>query len=110
MIAIAQNPKRVLVTAGGAIIADTRRAMTLKEGGGAPVQYIPREDVTPGALVESQHTTRCPYKGMARYFHLNAGGKQVDNAVWSYENPIEAAAGIKNHVAFYPNRVVISEE
>ncbi|MDZ4791765.1 MAG: DUF427 domain-containing protein [Hyphomicrobiales bacterium] len=110
MITITPNPKRVVVRAGGAVIVDTTHALLLKEGGGAPVQYIPREDVTPGALVESQHTTRCPYKGLARYFHLNAGGKQVDNAVWSYEDPIEAAAAIKNHVAFYPNRVIISEE
>jgi len=104
-IAIARTPGRVVVRAGGRVVADSLNALTLTEASYPPVQYIPRADVDMGLLVATDHTTHCPYKGDASYFSVPAGGDRATNAVWSYENPHPAVAAIAGHVAFYPNRV-----
>ena len=59
-ITIASNPKRVVVTAAGRIVADTRKALTLRESAYRPVQYIPREDVDMSLLQRTDHATYCP--------------------------------------------------
>ena len=104
-ISIETNPSRVVVTVGGQTIADTREALTLREANYPAVQYIPRQDVNMAALMRSEHTTYCPYKGNASYYSIPAGGDRSLNAVWTYETPFEAMAQIKNYVAFYPDRV-----
>ena len=104
-ISIEANPSRILVTVGGKVIADTSNALTLREASYPAVQYIPRRDVVMTALTRSEHTTYCPYKGDASYYSIPAGGDRSINAVWTYETPFEAMAQIKNHVAFYPDRV-----
>ena len=109
-ITIAPNPKRVQVRAGDRVIADTRRALTLSEAGYSPVHYIPREDVDATLLAGSDHASYCPYKGDAGYFHLPLLGDSGVNAVWTYEAPYPSVAPIAGHVAFYPNRVSITEE
>jgi len=109
-ITIAPNPKRVRVRFGGQTIADTGRALTLKEAGYATVQYVPRADVAMDLLKPTTHSSHCPYKGDASYFTIAAGGKTAENAVWSYEQPFPAMADIAGYVAFYPNRVDAIEE
>jgi uncharacterized protein (DUF427 family) len=104
-ISIEANPSRVVVKVGGEIVADTHDALTLREASYPPVQYIPRRDVDMAALTRSEHTTYCPYKGDASYYSIPAGGDRSRNAVWSYENPFEAMAQIKDYIAFYPDRV-----
>ena len=61
-------------------------------------------------LERTQHQTHCPYKGDASYFTVTAGGLVRENAVWSYENPFPAVAEIREHLAFYPNKVDAIEE
>ena len=104
-ISIDANPSRVVVTVGGHVIADTRDALTLREASYPAVQYIPRRDVDMAALTRSEHTTYCPYKGDASYYSIPAGGDRSLNAVWTYETPFEAVAQIKDHIAFYSDRV-----
>ena len=104
-ISIELNRSRVVVKAGGKIIADTNDALTLREASYPPVHYIPRQDVNMAALSRSEHTTYCPYKGDASYYSIVAGGDRSRNAVWTYESPFEAMAQIKDYVAFYPDRV-----
>ena len=104
-ISIERNPARVVVSAAGRVIADTRNALTLREADYPPVQYIPREDVDLSLVERTDHTTYCPYKGDCNYYSVPAGGKKSVNAVWTYENPYPAVAQIKGHVAFYPDRV-----
>ncbi len=38
-------------------------------------------------LKPTAHSTHCPYKGDASYFSIEADGKTLENAVWSYEKP-----------------------
>lgn len=109
-ITITPNPKRVRVTLGGRVVADTTRALSLKEATYPAVQYIPREDVAMDLLRRTTHATHCPYKGDASYYSIVADGRTAENAVWSYEQPFSAMAQIAGHVAFYPNRVDAIEE
>lgn len=104
-ITIEKNPDRMIVTAGGKVVADTRDALSLQEAAYAAVQYIPRDDVDLGLLQPSDHETYCPFKGEATYYSIPAGGEASVNAVWTYENPYDAVAEIRDHVAFYPDRV-----
>lgn len=109
-ITITRNPNRVRVAFAGQAIADTTRALTLKEANYRPVQYIPRADVDMRLLQPTAHATHCPYKGDANYFTIEASGRSSDNAVWSYERPFPAMAEIKDYLAFYPNKVDGIEE
>jgi uncharacterized protein (DUF427 family) len=109
-IVIVRNPHRIRVVLGGVIVAETTRALTLKEASLPPVQYIPREDAATDLLERSEHSSHCPYKGDASYFTLTAGGLVKRNAVWSYEKPHEAVKKIAGHLAFYPNKVDAIEE
>ncbi|GGA38046.1 DUF427 domain-containing protein [Dyella nitratireducens] len=104
-ITITHNPKRIVVKAGGRTIADTHRALTLQEADYPAVYYIPRANADMDLLERTDHTTYCPYKGNCSYYSIPAGGERAANAVWSYENPYEAVAQIKEHLAFYPDRV-----
>ena len=104
-ITIAPNASRVVVTAGGRVIADSRAALTLQEAAYPPVLYIPRADVDMAALERTDHATYCPYKGDCAYYSIPAGGERAANAVWTYEAPYAAVAAIRDHLAFYPDRV-----
>ncbi len=108
-ITITANPKRVRVTADGVVIADTTRALTLKEARYPAVQYVPRQDANMELLARTERTTHCPYKGDANYFSIKANGKTLDNATWTYETPFPAMTEIANHLAFYPDKVKIEE-
>ena len=105
-----RHPKRVRVTLGGAVVAETSRALTLREASYPPVHYIPRADVAAGALERTERATHCPYKGDASYFSVTGGGKAARDAAWSYEAPFPAVAAIAGHLAFYPDRVDAIEE
>ncbi|MDR3379937.1 DUF427 domain-containing protein [Cupriavidus basilensis] len=109
-IVIEANPARVVVTLGGAVVADTRSALTLREASYPAVQYIPRKDVDMSLLARTDHATYCPYKGDCAYYSIPAGGERSVNAAWTYEAPYAAVEAIKDHVAFYPSRVDAIEE
>ncbi|HXL68345.1 MAG TPA: DUF427 domain-containing protein [Xanthobacteraceae bacterium] len=104
-ITIEPNPARVVVSVAGRVVADTREALTLREAGYAPVQYIPRKDVDMSLLQRTDHATYCPYKGDCAYYSIPIGEEHSLNAVWTYEAPFAAVAQIKDHLAFYPKRV-----
>lgn len=109
-ITLTPNPARVLVRVAGALIADSRDALTLRESSYPPVQYIPRKDVDMKLLERNDFTTYCPYKGDCSYYSIPTGGERSINAVWTYETPYSALAQIKDYVAFYPTRVDAIEE
>lgn len=109
-ITIVPTAARVRVLLGGKVIADTRRALTLSEASYPGVQYIPRSDVHMEQLARTDHATYCPYKGDCAYYSIPSGGERSKNAVWTYEAPYEAVAQIKDHLAFYPDRVDAIEQ
>jgi len=93
---------RVVVEANGEIIADSTNALQLKEADYPPVFYLPRGDARMEHLQRTDHHTRCPFKGEASYFSVKGG---TVNAVWSYEQPYAEVESIREHLAFYPDRV-----
>ncbi|MBP0112171.1 DUF427 domain-containing protein [Bradyrhizobium vignae] len=108
-ITITPNPRRVRVTAGDIVIAETSKALTLKEAKYPAVQYVPREDANMALLERTDRITHCPYKGDANYYSVKADGKTLDNAIWTYETPFPAMTEISGHLAFYPDKVKIEE-
>ena len=109
-IKIAPAPGRVRVVWNGRTIATSIAALELREHTYPPVVYIPRADADMAFYERSAHVTHCPYKGAANYFSLHGGGVRDDNAVWTYETPLPEAAALKEHLAFYPNKVEIIRE
>jgi uncharacterized protein (DUF427 family) len=109
-ITITDNPRRVIVTVAGKIVADTRAAKILQEASYPPVHYVPRADLDLSLVERTDHTSYCPYKGDASYYSITPGGPRSVNAIWSYESPHAAVAQIAGHVAFYPDRVDSIEE
>ncbi len=101
-ITVTRSDAHVVVRAAGRVIAETRRALELREASYPPVFYIPRADADMASLQRTDHASYCPYKGEAAYFSIRGG---AENAVWSYEAPYAAVAEIRDHLAFYPDRV-----
>ncbi|HVJ10472.1 MAG TPA: DUF427 domain-containing protein [Burkholderiales bacterium] len=95
---------RVRITFNGEVIADSRDALRLEEGKYAPVYYVPRKDVKMERLIRTSHTSHCPHKGDATYYSI-CNGQTARNAVWSYEQPLDGVAAIKDCLAFYPDKV-----
>lgn len=97
--------RRVSVEVAGQTIAESEDALVLREASYPPRIYIPRQDARMDLLERSEHSSYCPYKGDAAYFSIPAGGPRSVDAVWTYEAPFEAVSDIKDHLAFYPDRV-----
>ncbi|MBY8879356.1 DUF427 domain-containing protein [Actinacidiphila acidipaludis] len=106
-ITVEPTGARVVVRAGGEVIADTARALTLREADYPAVQYIPLDDVDANVLRPTGTATYCPYKGDASYYTLTGPGGDVTDAVWTYRQPYDAVGLIAGHVAFYPQHVEI---
>jgi uncharacterized protein (DUF427 family) len=104
-ITVEPHGKRVRVRFNGHVVADTTRALALREAGYPVVFYIPREDADMSGFVPTEHRTHCPYKGDATYHSLRVGEREARDAVWSYAQPYPAVAAIAGHLAFYPHRV-----
>jgi uncharacterized protein (DUF427 family) len=110
-ITIAPTNGRVVVRVGGTVVADSGQALTLREASYPPVQYVPLADVDSSVLRPSVTATYCPYKGDASYYSVQpAGGTEVADAIWTYQDPYPAVAPIAGHVAFYTDRAEVTVE
>jgi uncharacterized protein (DUF427 family) len=107
-ITVEKNPDRVLVKVAGQVIADSRDALSLQEASYPAVQYIPLADVDAGVLRRTDKQTYCPFKGDASYYSVVTDGGELADVVWTYEQPYDAVADIKDHVAFYTDKVELS--
>ena len=107
-ITIERHPEQVRASLHGVVIANSSRTLILQEGPLPPVTYFPREDVKMSYLQRTEHTTHCPFKGDANYFSIRSGIELVENAVWTYESPISAVEGIKDFLAFDPEKVKVN--
>lgn len=109
-ITIDASPDRVIVRAHGAVVADSTATLVLREANYAPVRYVPLADVDRSLLAPSETSTYCPYKGEASYRSITTDQGRDDDAVWFYDQPYAAVESIRDHVAFYPDRVEITVE
>jgi uncharacterized protein (DUF427 family) len=99
-IQIEGSDREVVVRLGDHVVARSSRVKLLHEGKLPVRRYLPAEDVEPGALTRTEKSTHCPFKGDATYWTVAVNGAQVENAAWSYEEPIPQAAPIAGHVCF----------
>jgi uncharacterized protein (DUF427 family) len=106
-ITLTEAQKRVEVRFGGKVIAASDHVIWLKEANYKEIAYFPRADAEMGLLQRTDRDTYCPYKGHASYFSLDGDGGE--NAVWTYETPNPAMEAIRDHLAFYPDRVELRE-
>jgi uncharacterized protein (DUF427 family) len=100
---------RIIVRAGDQIVADTAAALTLREAGYRPVHYIPIRDIDQTMLRPSPTSTYCPYKGDASYYSIAGPDGVIEDVIWTYEHPYAAVEAIAGHLAFYGDRVEITE-
>lgn len=106
-VAVAPAGGVVRVSLSGQMIAETDAALELREATYPPVLYVPLAAVRPGALTPTDRTTYCPFKGEASYWTVSAGGETCENAAWGYKAPYDEVAAIKDHVAFYTDKVKV---
>ncbi len=105
---IEPEPRAVQVLFHDAVLGSTTEALKLVEGSREPVYYIPRDHVEMAFFDDSDTRTTCPLKGEARYWSISAEGYAGPDAVWSYEQPVEAAREIAGYLAFDPAQVRIA--
>ncbi len=97
--------ERLRVVFAGATVADTIRGHRVLETSHPPVYYIPPEDIRAGVLHPAAGASVCEFKGPARYFDLEVGGRISGRAAWCYPRIARPFAAIEGHVAFYASRV-----
>ena len=98
-------PERIRVVVDGLTVAATERGFRVLETAGAPVYYVPPEDVRLDLLRPSPHRSVCEWKGVARYHTLRLGERVIENVAWSYPDPRPGFEAIRDHLAFYAGRV-----
>ncbi|MFV0361156.1 DUF427 domain-containing protein [Tropicimonas sp.] len=98
------------VRAGGAVLAESRNALELTEGDGAPVIYFPRDDIAMAFLDPSGAVERNPHKGDASYYSIDTKSGTLVNAAWSYENPNEGMQRVKDYIAFHTGNSAVAVE
>ena len=108
-IRIRKAPGTWVVRAGGAVLAESAQALELTEGDYPPVIYFPRADIGMAFLEKTASSTKCPWKGTASYYTVSTAAGDLPDAAWSYEDPKEAVAAIRGHIAFYTNRVTVEQ-
>jgi uncharacterized protein (DUF427 family) len=104
-ITISPLNRQVTVQFKGVQVAQSDKALELKEASYPPVIYVPRSDISIEHYERTEHRTHCPYKGDASYFSLKANGQTAENAVWTYEEAYPSVKEIAGHVAFYTDKV-----
>ncbi|APX11826.1 DUF427 domain-containing protein [Tateyamaria omphalii] len=109
-ITIRKAPGTWTVRAGGAVLGESAAALELSEGDYPAVIYFPRDDIAMAFLDRTEKTTHCPHKGDASYYSVVTKSQTLDNAVWSYEDPKDGVARIKDHLAFYTTNGITVEE
>lgn len=106
-ITIVRQKGTVTVKAGGKVIAQSTDAKLLSEPPYPGRIYIPFKDIRFAELSKTTHSTHCPYKGDASYWSVMQVGEKGVDAMWAYETPYDETAEIKDHGAFYADRVDI---
>ncbi len=97
--------RRIRVVFNGRTIADSTRCYRVLETSHPPTYYIPLEDIAADAIQVTKRRSFCEFKGNAVYWTIQVDGKSSADAAWSYPSPSPTFAAIRDHLAFYANRV-----
>jgi uncharacterized protein (DUF427 family) len=63
--------------------------------------YFPKNSINAEFFKDSATHSTCPWKGQASYYTIEVDGEQNKDAAWYYAQPKDAAAQIKDYVAFW---------
>jgi uncharacterized protein (DUF427 family) len=102
-IDVLRSSRRITVSVGGEVLAESSRPMILFETGLPVRYYLPREDVRLDALTPSETTTYCAYKGEASYWAYGS-----EDIAWTYESPLREAEPVRDLVCFFNERTDIA--
>lgn len=95
------DTREVRIRWQGVDVACTQRATCLLETSHPPTFYIPWDDVDRSLLLAESGSSFCEWKGPARYWTLQHGGRRLERIAWSYPQPLQGAESIADSVAFY---------
>ncbi|KAJ5618686.1 hypothetical protein N7528_006797 [Penicillium herquei] len=90
----------------GLLLAETDSWETVEGNVYFPPSSIKDQTV----FTKSDTKTFCPWKGDAEYYTIKSGDQNVQDAAWYYANPYEKATNIKDHIAFYKSKVLVTVE
>ena len=99
------STRLVRVTFGNEEVARSDAALLVRETAHTPVYYFRQADVRMDLMALTDYSTHCPFKGDASYWTIQAGDKVAEDAVWSYRDPYDEVARLKDHVAFFWNKM-----
>jgi uncharacterized protein (DUF427 family) len=100
-----RSDEHVVVAHHGVVLVDTSSAWRVLETSQPPAYYLPPEDVAFEHLRPSSRRTHCEWKGSATYLDLVLDDEQVADVAWCYRDPTPRFLAIRDHVAFYPQRI-----
>lgn len=98
------SSRHVRVLLDGVVLADTTAPVLLFETGLPTRYYLPPEDVVMAALLPSDTTTTCPYKGTTTGYWSLPG---LADIAWAYGDPLPAVQAIAGRIAFFGERLDI---
>ena len=104
-ISVEPAGRHMCIKFAGEVIADSDDVLVLQETRLPDTYYFPRADVRMDLLERTDHHTHCPFKGNASYWSIVVAGERSEAAAWAYEAPYEEVASVKDHIAFYMDRV-----
>ncbi|MDQ6832450.1 MAG: DUF427 domain-containing protein [Chloroflexota bacterium] len=104
-IDVLRSSRHVRLAVAGETVAETRRPTLLFETALPTRYYLPPEDVRTDLLEPSDTTSRCPYKGVARYWSAKVGDGLARDIVWGYPEPIAECPKIAGLLCFFNERV-----
>ena len=99
-----RSSRQVRVEIAGVTLAESSRPVLLFETGLVTRFYLPPGDVREDLLSPSTTWTMCPYKGRARYYHLDLDGTRIEAVAWQYVRPLPSVAAVAGHLAFWNER------
>ena len=102
-----RSSRSLRIEVDGTLVAETTRPTLVFETNLPTRFYFPREDVKVD-LERSPHRTYCPYKGEASYWSFEAGGRTIDNLLWTYEDPLEDVAALRGLLALFDEVVDVT--